>query len=239
MKLLIADSDVRFTDAISMCMRPFQDMELFIEHNGVDVLKRLRSERMDAVLMEMAMPGIDGITILRNISEMRDAPVVLCCSRFYSDVMFEAACAYGAAMMLYKPVELTSLHELVITCVEMNRNAQAILHNVISDNTSAQTRDAFIRNYIVSLGIPTKLVGCTYLTEAVRLAMADITLTQNLSKGLYTEIARSMNSSPSRVERSIRSAIGIAYQRGELRSRLPACPSNREFIHYVLQKLQV
>ena len=73
------------------------------------------------------------------------------------------------------------------------------------------------------------------LSEAVRLALKDISLTQNLSKGLYLEIARSMGTTPSCIERCIRSAISAAYQSGRLGDRMMTCPSNKEFINYVLR----
>lgn len=98
-------------------------------------------------------------------------------------------------------------------------------------------RRADIRNYIVSLGIPSKLVGCNYLTEAVRFALTDASLTRNLSRGLYLEISRSMNTTPSRVERSIRNAISVAYEKGELDGNMITCPSNKEFINYVLRNI--
>ena len=61
---------------------------------------------------------------------------------------------------------------------------------------------------------------------------------RTLSKGLYLEIAQSMNSTPVRIERSIRTAISAAYNSGALRYKMPSCPSNKEFIDCVLRDLQ-
>lgn len=237
MKLLVADADVRFTELVDQYMRQYEDIELIVTHSGTDALRRIRSEHVDAILMNMALPGVDGITMLRSIRTLKEPPVTICCSSFYSDVMFEAACAYGAAFTLYKPVDPGSLHDLLISCVEMHSNVRRIMQAVISEDTSVQTQSAYIRNCLVSVGIPTKLVGCSYLAEAIRLARKDGGLMRNLSKGLYMEVARRMNTTPLCVERSMRSAIAAAYKSGELRTRLPSCPSNREFISYVLQIL--
>lgn len=237
MKLLLADADVRFTDLVDQHMRQYEDMEVFVAHSGTDALRKIRSEHMDAVLMNMALPGIDGITMLRSIRALKDPPVTICCSSFYSDVMFEAACAFGAAFTLYKPVDPNSLHDLLVSCLEMHSNIRRIMQAVIREDASASSQNAYIRNCLVGLGVPTKLVGCTYLAEAVRLARKDGNLMRNLSKGLYMEVARRMNTTPVCVERSMRSAINAAYRSPELRSRMPSCPSNRDFICYVLQIL--
>ncbi len=237
MKLLVADADVRFTELVDQHMRQYEDMELIVTHSGTDALRRLRSEQVDAVLMNMALPGVDGITMLRCIRALKEPPMTICCSSYYSDVMFEAACAYGVAFTLYKPVDPSSLHDLLLSCAEMQSNIRRVMQAVISEDMSLQTQGAYIRNCLVSMGIPTKLVGCSYLAEAVLLARRDIGLMRNLSKGLYLEVARRMNTTPLCVERSMRSAISAAYRGGELRTRIPNCPTNREFISYVLQVL--
>lgn len=237
MKLLVADADTRFTELIYQHMRQYDDMELIITHNGTDALHRIRSEHVDAVLMNMILPGVDGITMLRTIRSLKEPPLTICCSSFYSDVMLEAACVYGASFTLYKPLDPNSLHDLLTSCAEMYENVRKILQAVSSDDTSIQTQYAYIRNCLTGIGIPPKLIGCSYLAEAVRLVRSDAELLRNLSKGLYLEVARRMNTTPLCVERSMRSAINAAYRNGELRSRIPSCPSNREFISYVLQIL--
>ena len=96
----------------------------------------------------------------------------------------------------------------------MYRNMKRLNHSCDMENVDSDHVNAHIRNYLVSLGIPSKLSGCSYLTEAVRLAKLDSTLMRNLSRGLYLEISRNLNSTPCRIERSMRSAISIAYHRG-------------------------
>lgn len=99
--------------------------------------------------------------------------------------------------------------------------------------------EAHIHNYLVSLGIPSKLIGCSYLTEGVRLARLDGTLLRNLSRGLYLEISRNMNTTPSRIERSMRNAINVAYHSGGFDRRMSHCPSNKEFLNYVLSNIEL
>ena len=180
---------------------------------------------------------MDGISLLRGISELSDPPAAICCTRFYTDVMLEAARTNGASYMLFKPLDLYTLYPAIVSSVELNRSlCRRSCSFGMSEGDSA-VHSGFIRNYIISLGVPSKLIGCSYLVEAVLLAQADMSLMNNLSKGLYLEIARGLSTTATCVERCIRNAISAAYRKGELRLRMTSCPSNKEFINYILRNL--
>lgn len=121
----------------------------------------------------------------------------------------------------------------------MHRDMKRLNSSISLENADRTHVDAHIHNYLVSLGIPSKLIGCRYLTEGVRLARQDTTLLRNLSRGLYLEISRNMNTTPSRIERSMRNAINVAYHSGGLDRKLPHCPSNKEFLNYVLSNIEL
>ena len=238
LKLLIADMDAAFTDQLSHFLHRYPDIEIVaIDHDGRDALTHIRSSQPDAVLFDLLLPGIDGISLLRSIQEMPSPPASICCTRFYTDIMLEAARTNGASYVLFKPLDIYTLYPVIVSSVELNRSLRrGSISTGICDGDST-VHSGIIRNYIVSLGVPSKLVGCTYLVEAVQRAQADMSLIQNLSKGLYLEIARAMSTTPTRIERCIRNAISAAYQKSELRLRMPSCPTNKEFINYILRNL--
>lgn len=239
-RLLIVDSDNSFTEPARRFLEDFPDLEITgCEQNGQDGLRKIRSTHPDAVLFDLLLPGLDGISLLRNVHGMPSAPAMICCTRFYSDVALEAVRTYGAAYLLYKPIELSALHPAIVSCAQMYRNMRRSERAIQSASTENPQRNAQIRNFIISLGIPSRLIGCSYLSEAVRLAQNDVSLTRNLSKGLYLEISRSMNTTPVRVERCIRNAISIAFQSGGLDGKMITCPSNKEFINYVLRNIDL
>lgn len=237
LRLLIADADERFTEQAQRSLKHDPDIEVVVEHNGRDALNRARCERPDVVLFDPLLPELDGISLLRGITEMPDAPTAICCTRFFSDVMLEAMRTYGASYVLFKPIEQNALHPVLRSCMEMRRNVQRAARLAAAQDCDAAGQSAFIRNYLISLGVPSKLIGCSYLTEAIRLARADASLLRNLSKGLYEAISESMGTTPPRIERCIRNAISAAYQHGELRLRMNSCPTNKEFINYILRNL--
>lgn len=237
-KLLIADCDDNFTDSVCRHLSGAPDVEILsCERNGTDALRKIRTMHPDAVLFDLVLPGLDGISLLRSINEMPNAPATICCTRFYSDVSLEAVRTFGASYLLFKPIEMKALRPCILSCTQMHRNMRRMAQSMKDSDGDEASDSAQIRNYLVSLGIPSKLIGCSYLAEAVHLARTDSALVQNLSKGLYLEIARNMNSTPVRVERCIRNAISIAHRSGGMDDQLPICPSNKEFINYVLRTM--
>lgn len=236
-KLMIVDSDTAFTETLCRFLKNYPDIEIVgCESNGREGMQKIRRLHPDAVLFDLLLPEIDGISLLRSVNEQPHPPAMICCTRFYSDVALEAMRNYGAAYLMFKPIELHSLRPAIVSCANLHRKMKRLKRHFDEEEMTGNQK---IRNYIVSLGIPTKLIGCSYLAEAVRLAQADITLTRNLSKGLYLEISRIMNTTPTRIERSIRTAISIAFQNGGMEGKMITCPSNKEFINYVLRTIDL
>ena len=239
-QLTIVDADVQFTEQLCRFFKIYPDIEILaVEHNGQDALQKIKSLHPDAVLFDLVLPGLDGISLLRSINDLPDPPTTICCTRFYSDVALEATRVYGASYLLFKPIELHTLHPVIVSCTKMHREMKRLISAVALDSADQTHVEAHIHNYLVSLGIPSKLIGCRYLTEGVRLARQDSALLRNLSRGLYLEISRSMNTTPSRIERSMRNAISTAYHGGGLDHKLPHCPSNKEFLTYVLNNIEL
>ena len=239
-KILIADSDEQFSERAGHYLSNFPDMEMMgWVRSGREALRRIRDDPPDALLFDLILPELDGISLMRSVMGLPSPPAMICCTRFYSDVAQEAARTYGACHLLFKPVELKTLHTTIAVCVQLYRSVRRNNRAALDADPDASAQFIRIRNHLVALGIPSKLIGCGYLAEAVRLAATDISLTRNLSKGLYLEISRSMNTSPSRVERCIRNAISVAHQSGGFDGKLLTCPSNKEFINYALHSMDL
>lgn len=232
-KILIVDADSEFTEKVRSILECHADIEIAgICGDGAVALETAHRLHPDVILFDLVLPGLDGIAFLKDICSIKHPPMAVCCTQFYSSVILEIARKCGASYFLYKPIDFRSLYETIKGCFSIYMQMQ---HALQSENGSRSGSALEIRNYLVSLGIPAKLIGCSYLSEAVRLALKDISLTQNLSKGLYLEIARNMDTTPTCIERCIRSAISAAYQSGRLGERMITCPSNKEFINYVLR----
>ena len=237
-KLLIADHDHRFTEYAVNSLKLYPEIEIAsVADNGSDALHQIKHSNIDALIFEILLPGLDGISLLKRVNELKNPPATICCTRFYSDIAMEAARVYGASYVLYKPVEGHALYTSILSSVNMKHRIKLesqLIRALSVDNEHLRT---YIHNYIITLGIPSKLIGCSYLTDAVLLATQDHMLMRNLSKGLYLEISRMTHTTPSCVERSIRNAISTAYSSHKLQGNFLQCPSNKEFIRHILQNL--
>lgn len=232
-RMAIIDADATFVQRIEGALQRHGDIEIIgTAADGASGLELVRKKQPDAVLFDLILPGLDGISVLKELCLLKKPPMAICCTQFYSSVSLEICRNLGAAYFLYKPVDCIALPETIRGCYASFKLLRQAEHASDAERSGSALE---IRNFLVSLGIPSRLIGCSYLAEAIRLAQRDVSLTQNLSKGLYLEISRSMNTTPVCIERSIRSAISAAYQSGRLGEQMITCPSNKEFINYVLR----
>ena len=237
-KVLIADHDDRFTEYAQNSLKIYQEIEIVdVVNNGADALQLAKHREIDALIFEILLPGLDGISLLRSVNELKQPPATICCTRFYSDIAMEAARVYGASYVLYKPVEGHALYTSIMSSTNMQKRIRRDSRIILNSGIESDQARTYIHNYIIALGISSKLIGCSYLTDAVLFAKQDNMLIRNLSKGLYLEISRLMHTTPSCVERSIRNAISTAYANRKLPDSFLQCPSNKEFIRYILQNL--
>ena len=202
--------------------------------NGRTALMESLRLKPDVVMTDIPLPDLDGISLLHEFQHISHAPSVIVCTRFYSDASMQCACRYGAAFFLCKPVEISSLPELILEC---GRSRQEPVLNTDNQNleTEAQRlRGAITLELLKEIGMSARLDGAAYCLEAAVYCHDDAMLLRNLSKGLYAQLAQRMGTTVSRIERSMRSAIGIAYDRGTLNRHFSHRPTNREFLEYLM-----
>ena len=146
------------------------------------------------------------------------------------------ACKYGAAFFLCKPIDAQALLPLIAECGRAAK-APATAPKPEEQAAAQGTRAAIARTLLKELGISSRLTASAYIIETAIHCQGDELLLKNLSHGLYAQLASRMDTAVSRVERSLRSAISIAYERGTLSQRFPRKPTNRQFIEFVLREV--
>ncbi len=234
-RLYISDLDAGFVRGVRLALAGCRGVQIAGEAaSGRHALADIRRLCPDVVLTDIQLPELDGISLLRQTRRLRRPPAVIICTRFYSAASMEWAYRYGASYFLCKPVDFSSLPGLLLDCAAADRPAP----EPEDPGAERARRAAGLRSLLIDFGISPMLNGSAYLVESVLRAREDELLLRNLSRGLYAELARQMDTTVSRVERSLRSAIDVAYRRGSLRARFPARPSNRQFIEYLLRETE-
>lgn len=203
-KLLIAEGTEDFRLALADLLRGAYTLREC--DNGVTALELMRSFRPDVVILDLMLPGLDGITLLQRAVAEQLQPVVLATTRFHNEYVVEAAQEVGVAYIMVKPCDVRAV---AARLADLRRRTHP---PVVS---RFEPRD-YVSDMLLALGIPTKLKGYGYLREAIVLMAQDPT--QSITKVLYPAVAaiykkENMRIDARHVERSIRSAIESAWEK--------------------------
>ena len=198
-KLLIAEGTEEFRLALADALKGAYHIRTCRE--GHEALELLRTFSPDILVLDLMLPGLDGISILQKASSAGIRPMVLATTRFVSDYVMESVDRLGVGYLMVKPCDV---HATVTRLADLNQRIRHPLPAPPEPRTD-------VSNVLLSLGIPTKLRGYGYLREAV-LLMAD-NPGQSITKELYPDVAVRCGCEASHVERSARSAIAAAWEK--------------------------
>jgi len=204
----------------------------------------IQQHRPDVLVLDLMLPKKDGISVLKTVSTMEQRPAVLATSGFVTNYVASSAASLGARYLMLKPCDMD---ELVERLVEIrggeNRRAPA---SRPSEKTSIES---MVTGIIHEIGVPAHIKGYQYLREAIIIAVEDMDVINAITKVLYPQVAKTFQTTPSRVERAIRHAIEVAWDRGDLDtlqrffgytvSNTKGKPTNSEFIALIADKLQL
>ena len=199
LKMLIADGSEEFGTALADMVRGAYILRR--SRDGRETLEAISVFRPDILVLDLMLPGLDGISILRQAAATGLQPMVLATSRYVSDYVVEALQQMGVGYLMVKPCDVRA------TVARLGDLSQRLKQPLF---TRPDPRTA-VSNLLLTLGVPTKLRGYAYLREAVLERMRDPA--QSVTKELYPTVAALCCATPIQVERSIRSAIAAAWTR--------------------------
>lgn len=224
-------------------------------YNGRDCLKMLEELDPDVLVLDIIMPHIDGLAVLKSLkeSERKSYPHVIMLTAFGQEEVMKKAVDLGASYFILKPFDLDNLANQI-------RQTQERTHAIVntsgvkketkpSGQLSKRDLEAAITNIIHEIGVPAHIKGYLYLRKAITMVYEDIELLGSITKVLYPDVAKHFNTTSSRVERAIRHAIEVAWSRGNIEAisslfgytvnASKAKPTNSEFIAMVADKLRL
>ena len=210
--------------------------------NGNSALSVLKDYQPHAAICDIMLKDIDGFYVMQRSKEFSLPTKMLAYSAFDSDEIIRCACNHGADMYLVKPLPPEILAERIGWLLETD-----IKQTKPQLDKLSPTADLRISNVFLAAGIPPHIKGYNFLRTGVKYAMDNPAVLGNITKQLYPAIAQNYDTSASKVERAIRHAIEVAWNRGrieKLNSMLGVSfyttgdkPTNGEFIALIADRL--
>ncbi|MCI8271713.1 MAG: sporulation transcription factor Spo0A [Erysipelotrichaceae bacterium] len=225
--------------------------------NGEQCLLELRSKHIDILVLDLIMPKKDGIAVLKEMKVNNiHADHIICTTPFINDLIVSQIQNYQVDYLLMKPFDLTQLIDKLHTIAGMNVT-ETREGNVLKINLDDQEKERILKldleseitSLLHEIGIPAHIKGYMYLRTAILETYLNVDFLGQITKVLYPEIARKYGTTASRVERAIRHAIEVAWNRGNIDaiddifgytiSASKAKPTNSEFIAMISDKLRL
>ena len=243
--VIIADNSEEFCTSLTAALH-HTDRFLVLDTatDGETAVKLVSERKPDILVLDMMLAKKDGIGVLKAINTLERKPTVLATSGFITDYVASTAANLGVRYLMLKPCDMSALVERL----EEVRGGES-LRMPTPRHTGQQNIETMVTNIIHEIGVPAHIKGYQYLREAIIIAVEDMDVINAITKILYPQVAKTFQTTPSRVERAIRHAIEVAWDRGDLDtlqrffgytvSNTKGKPTNSEFIALIADKLQL
>ncbi len=175
-------------------------------NDGLQVVKDVSTLKPDILVMEVVLSNLDGFAVLDQLRSLKDKmPKVFFVSNLSHSGFVTKAIQSGASYFMVKPVSAENLESRIFEVI-----------NNDSHKDGSRQLDERISNIFISIGIPAHIKGYQFLREAVKLAVEEPEIIGSITKKLYPTIAERFETSSSKVERGMRHAIEVAWNRGKI-----------------------
>ena len=241
-KVVLADANENFRTMLQQTIENTGEFDVVgSAGDGAEAWKMIERERPQLVITDVILPELDGFALLRRVKELPHPPQVVVVSAFCSQRTVREAAELGVHFFLPKPCSEQSLLERIREAV----------HPVNPDERGEfpAALEGIVTAMIHEIGVPAHIKGYQYLREAIMIAVGDMDVINAVTKVLYPEVARRYSTTPSRVERAVRHAIEVAWDRGDLEtlqryfgytvSNTKGKPTNSEFIAMIADRIRL
>ena len=249
LKVLIADNT---TELGNTCRKIFNEygMETSIcEKDGLKLLDTVKLIKPDVVVADVFMPNLDILGVLDNLknSEIKDKPLVMAMSSYDNPRLEKETLSAGASYYFIKPFDIKNMAERIHILTKNNINDSMVSKpQAINDDNDLEL---MVTEIIHQIGVPAHIKGYHYLREAIVMSVKNNDVINSVTKILYPTVAKKHNTTSSRVERAIRHAIEVAWDRGDVDvlnsyfgytiQNERGKPTNSEFIAMIADKLRL
>ncbi len=253
-KVLIADDNREFCGILRDYFSNDPDFELVdVCSNGMEVMETLSKKDVGVLILDLIMPYMDGIGVLEKIDalNLEKRPKIIILTAFGQENITQKAVQLGADYYILKPFNLQVLGDRVKQVVQDDKpqNERRSQSSITFTVPTPKNLEVEVTRIIHDIGVPAHVKGYQYLRDAILLVVDEVNYLGAVTKELYPTIAQKYDTTPSRVERAIRHAIELAWDRGDLDkinkffgytiNGEKGKPTNSEFIAIIADKLRL
>lgn len=249
LKVLLAEDR---NDFGKLCMNALEQKGFRVTMSAKDgnqVLSYIKEYMPDILIMEAFMPGLDALGVMNKINTMQltKKPVVCIISGVSNSDFEQQVLSAGADYYFIKPVDAYVIAERVQLLISVSDKNKSLANS--SQRNSDVNLEVTISEIMHQIGVPAHIKGYQYLREAIILSINNTEMMNSVTKLLYPTVAKTFNTTASRVERAIRHAIEVAWDRGDVDvlssyfgytiQNTRGKPTNSEFIAMISDKLRL
>ncbi len=254
-RVVVADDNVQLRDMVCEYLDEQSGIAVVgAAENGVEALKMVEEKEPDVLVCDMIMPQMDGYGVLERLQAMKlsKRPGVIALTALGRDDFISRAINLGVNYYMVKPFDFMMLAQRVYEAAGESLRAEAVGVRMIQETTAktgTESLEERIANLFLTVGIPAHIKGYQFLREAVQMVIENPELMGRITKELYPGIAHRFGTTASKVERAIRHAIEVAWNRGRIEAldeafgrnvcSLEDKPTNGEFIALVADRLSI
>ena len=242
-KVLMIDDNVELINAVKEYFKSSKIIEIVDEaHDGLEGFEKIEKTICDIIILDLIMPKKDGLYVLEEMKKNNINKKVIVATSYNTQEVIREVSDYGVNYYILKPFDFTDLEKRILELSNKKKNSKNIdlHHNNIQIS---------ITKILHELGIPSHIKGYQYIRDGVCLIFDNPNMIGGITKELYPELAGKFDTTVSRVERAIRHAIEVSWNRGnwDLMEEIfgnsvdidRAKPTNSEFIVTVADKLRL
>lgn len=243
-RVLMIDDNVALTEMVKEYFKDNKKIEIAMCcHNGADGLKAIieKENEYDIVLLDLIMPKKDGVAVLEELKSKGITRNIIVETSYNSPEVIRNVSEYGVNYYILKPFELDDLENRILDVFKMlDKKSINLFHNNL---------EISITRMLHELGMPSHIKGYQYIRDGIMMIYDNPEIIGGITKELYPDVASKYNTTVSRVERAIRHAIEVSWNRGnwDLMEEVfghsvdidKAKPTNSEFIVTIADKLRL
>ena len=238
--VIVADTSIEDRQQLVQAINSIPFLTAVAETGDGEELLSLSAD-CDIIVMDLVLRSVDGLEVLDKLRTLSTKPLIMVVSNFAPEWTVKLCVECGVDYLMLKPCKTESVIRRII---QLTQSATAVLHTPEPPELRFS-----VTSILHEIGIPTHIKGYQYLRDAIILAIEDHDAIDRVTKILYPKIARKYSTSACSVERAIRHAIEVAWDRGDLAtlqrffgytvSNTKGKPTNSEFIALIADKLQL